>query len=136
MTTQSEQIDAQIKKLQEQLNSPKKEHKEEKTIDEQIKDLQEQLDGTPKRPTPSETIDEQIKRLQEQLSLPKTKEEIDSCLDTFHEEEKVLLAKIKAKSTIIYYLTIELDAAKQQKEYLEKQLKSLGEWIVRTARDN
>ena len=123
MTTLSEQIDAQIKSLQEQLNSSQKEHKEEKTIDEQIKSLQEQLNGSQKKH-------------KEQLTLPQTKEEKDSCLDTFHKEEKVLLAKIEAKSTIIYYLTVELDFAKQQKEYLEKQLEVLRDCITRTAKDN
>ena len=123
MTTQEKSIDQQIKEIEEQLNTRKKEHKEEKTIDEQIKEIEEQLNA-------------RKKDHKEQISLPKTKEEKDSCLDTFHKEEKVLLAKIEAKSTIIYYLTLELDSAKQQKENLEKQLEVLRDCIIRTASDN
>ena len=97
-----------------------KKHKERRTIDERIKDLREQLNGSQN----------------ERLSLPKSKEEKDSCLDTFHKEEKKLLAKIEAKETIIYYLTLELDSAKHQKENLEKQLEVLRDCIIRTTKDN
>ena len=96
MTTLSEQIDAQIKSLQEQLGVSVEEHKERRTIDERIKDLREQLGVSVEEHKERKTIDERIKDLREQLngsqkeqlSLPKTKEEKDSCLDTFHKEEK------------------------------------------------
>ena len=119
MTTLSESIDAQIKSLQEQLNGSMKERKEEKTIDEQIKEIEEQMNGPQK----------------EELTPIQRKEEIEGCLVAYHKEEKELLAKIEVKSTIIHYLTVELDVAKHQKEYLEKQLKDLRKWIIRTVRE-
>ena len=81
MTTLSEQTDAQIKSLQEQLNSSQKEHKEEKTIDEQIERLQKEVESKPERKTieeqieepqkqssQAEQIDEMIQKLQKQLN--------------------------------------------------------------------
>ena len=114
----------------------------EKSIDEQIKELQEQLDEEePKELTKNEweekSLEEKIKELQDLLKDNNKEPNTETKRkETFKEEEKVLLAKIEAKSTIMYYLTLELDSAKQQKENLEKQLEVLRDCIIRTASDN
>ena len=92
-----------------------------KQIDDLIQETQTKLDeAKPKEMTISELVQE----VQDQLdkSKPNHGEE-------YQEEERVLINKIKAKTTIINFLTTDLEAAQKMKEYYEEQLQNARESI-------
>ena len=98
MTTLSEQIDAKIKSLQEQLSSSMKEHKKERTIDERIADLKRQF------------------REEEEEKEKKKRDE------TFSKEEKRLLSKIESKLSVIQFLSNAIESEEKDLKDLEEQL--------------
>ena len=83
--------------------------------------------------TTNKTIDNMIEELTKSLTASKKEskdeKEKEQRRNTFLGEEKRLLAKIEAKEAIIYYLTHELDSAKQELETLEERLECVRYYL-------
>ena len=64
------------------------------------------------------------------MTTPKSLTILEQIIKSLKEEEEELTVKIIRKTTIINYLTVELETAVKMKEYYEKRLKDIGDSIV------